>query len=131
MEASVFTKIIRGELPAHKIYEDERTIAIIPLHPIALAHVLVIPKRQVDQFVDLDDDDYQATMATVKKVGQRIRDQMQPKRVGVQIVGLDVPHVHVHVIGFDTLEQYREHPDPSAPPAADKQKQLAELLRFS
>lgn len=131
MEASVFTKIIQGELPAHKIYEDERTIAIIPLHPIALAHVLVIPKRQVDQFIDLDDDDYQATMATVKKVGQRIRDQMQPKRVGVQIVGLDVPHVHVHVIGFDTLEQYREHKDPSAPPEADKQKQLAESLRFS
>jgi histidine triad (HIT) family protein len=131
MAESVFTKIIKGELPAHKVYEDERTIAIIPLHPIAKAHVLVIPKTQIDQFIDLPDEDYQAVMATVKKVGQRINEKLQPKRVGLQVVGLDVPHVHVHVIGFDTLKQYREHPDPSSPPDEEKNAALAKLLAFS
>lgn len=131
MTESAFTKIIKGELPAHKVYEDEKTIAIIPLHPIARAHVLVIPKVQVDQFIDLPDEEYQAVMLTVKKVGQRINEKVQPKRIGLQVVGLDVPHVHVHVIGFDTLEQYREHPDPSSPPDKDKNVALAKLLAFS
>lgn len=131
MEDSVFTKIIKGELPAHKIYEDDKTIAIIPLHPIAKAHVLVIPKKQIDQFIDLPDDDYQAVMATVKKVGQQIDKKVRPKRVGLQVVGLDVPHVHVHVIGFDTLAEYREHPDQSAPPDDEKIQKLAKLLAFS
>lgn len=131
MEESVFTKIIKGELPANKVYEDDKTIAIIPLHPIALAHVLVIPKKQIDHFIDLPDDDYQAVMATVKKVGQRIDEAIQPKRVGLQVVGLDVPHVHVHVIGFDTLSQYREKPDESQEPNFEKNEALAKSLAFS
>ena len=131
MEDSIFTKIIKGELPAHKLYEDEKTIAIIPLHPIAKAHVLVIPKAQIDQFIDLPDEDYQAVMATVKKVGQRIAEVFQPKRVGLQVVGLDVPHVHVHVIGFDTLAQYHEVPDGSEPPDQEKNKSLANQLAIA
>lgn len=131
MEDSVFTKIIKGELPAHKVFEDEKTIAIIPLHPIAKAHVLVIPKVQVDHFIDLNDDDYQALMTTVKEVGRRINEVIQPGRVGLKIEGLDVPHVHVHVIGFDTIDEYHERPDDSAPPDTEKQKQLAKTLAFS
>lgn len=131
MEDSIFTKILKGELPGHKVYEDNRTIAIIPLHPIAQAHVLVIPKVQVDHFIDLDDDDYQAVMATVKKVGQRINDVIRPKRVGLQVVGLDVPHTHVHVIGFDTFSEYREEPDESQEPNHEKNAALAKSLAFS
>jgi len=128
MEDSVFTKIIKGELPSHKIYEDEKTIAIIPLHPIGKAHVLVIPKLQIDQFIDLPDEDYRAVMATVKKVGQRIDEVIQPKRVGLQVVGLDVPHVHVHVIGFDALSEYHEIPDQSLPPDHEAHSALANRL---
>lgn len=131
MQDSAFTKIIKGEIPAHKVYEDDKTIAVIPLHPIAQAHVLVIPKVQVDHFIDLDDEDYQAVMATVKKVGQRINDVIRPKRVGLQVVGLDVPHVHVHVIGFDTLSEYREKPDESQEPDYEKNATLAKSLAFS
>lgn len=130
MEDSVFTKIIQGELPAQKVYEDELTIAIIPLHPIAKAHVLVIPKKQVDQFIDLPDEDYQAVMSTVKKVGQRINTVIQPVRVGLQVVGLDVPHVHVHVIAFDTLAEFREQPDESQPPDMERNAALAKSLAF-
>ena len=131
MEDTVFTKIIKGELPANKVYEDDKTIAIIPLHPIAKAHVLVIPKVQVDHFIDLEDDDYHAVMATVKKVAQRIDEVIKPKRVGLKIEGLDVPHVHVHVVGFDSIDQYREKPDESQPPDHDKNKALAKTLAFS
>lgn len=131
MEETIFTKIIKGDMPAPKVYEDDKTIAIIPLHPIAKAHVLVIPKRQVDQFIDLPEEDYIALMQTVQRVGQQINQKISPKRVGLQVVGLDVPHVHVHVIGFDTLAEYRATPDESLPPDEDTRESLAQLLAFS
>lgn len=130
MEPSVFTKIINGELPCDKVYEDERTIAIIPLHPIGHGHVLVIPKVQVDQLMDLEPEDYQAVMDTVRKVGQHMRHVLDASRIGLQVIGLDVPHVHVHVIAFNTLEEYRELPDPHQKPDFAKNKALAERLRF-
>lgn len=68
MEDSVFTKIIKGQLPSHKVYEDDKTIVIVPLHPIAKGHLLVIPKLQVDQFYELPDDDYAALWLTVKSL---------------------------------------------------------------
>lgn len=116
MEDSVFTKIIKGEIPSHKVYEDEKTIVIVPLHPIAKAHVLAIPKLQVDEFFDLPTDDYQALMATVQKVAKHMKDVMQTKRVGLQVVGLDVPHVHIHIVAFDNLDEYHQIPDQSAEP---------------
>lgn len=130
MEDSVFTKIIKGELPGHKVYEDDKTIVIVPLYPVAKGHVLAIPKLQVDHFVDLPDDDYQALMATVKKVASHMKQVLQPKRVGTQIVGLDVPHVHVHILAFDTLDQFRELPDESQPPDQAKLAELAKKLAF-
>src|SRR6266536_5250255 len=114
-EPSVFTKIIRGELPCYKVYEDERTLAFIPLHPTAKGHVLVVPKVQVDQFIDLQPDDYHAVMETVQKVGRRMNDVLRPKRIGLKVIGLDVPHVHIHVLAFDTGTQYHEIADESAP----------------
>lgn len=131
MEDSSFTKIIKGELPAPRVYEDDKTIAIIPLHPIAQAHVLVIPKQQIDQFIDLSEDDYVALMRVVQQVGQQIKQKIQPKRVGLKIVGVDVPHTHVHVIGFDELSEYNETPDDTQPVDEEKREALANLLAFS
>lgn len=131
MQDSVFTKIIKGELPSKKIYEDDKTIAIIPLHPIAKGHVLVIPKVQVDHFQDLSTEDYQATMATVQKIAKHMKAALKTKRVGVQIVGLDVPHTHVHVVAFDTLDEFHERPDESAEPDFAKMDNLAEKLKIS
>jgi len=130
MKDSIFTKIIKGELPSDKVYEDERTIAIVPLRPIAKAHVLVIPKVQIDQFVDLEEPDYQAVWATVQKVGRRMKEVIHPKRVGLQVVGLDVPHVHVHVLAFDTLDEFREMEDQSKPPDLAKNAEMARKLAF-
>ncbi len=130
MEDSVFTKIIQGELPSHKVYEDDATIAIVPLHPIAKGHVLVIPKIQVDEFFDLPDADYRALMAAVKKVAKRMKTVLGTTRVGLQIVGIDVPHVHVHVIAFDTLAEFHEIPDETKEPDQTKLANMARKLAF-
>ena len=106
MEDSIFTKIINREIPSHIIYEDDMTIVIVPLETIAKGHVLVIPKLQVDHFFDLPTDEYHALMDTVKKVAAQMKEIYQTKRVGTQVVGLDVPHTHVHVVAFDTLEEF-------------------------
>ncbi len=97
MQDSIFTKIIKGEIPCHRIYEDERTIAFLTIQPIAPAHTLVIPKKQVDQIWDLDDDDYRNLMDVVRKVGLHLRQVSGKDRVGVTVKGFDVPHVHVHL----------------------------------
>lgn len=130
IDDSIFTKIIKGEIPSHKVYEDDHTIAIMPLHPVALAHVLVIPKTQVDQFFELPDEEYQALMTTVKKVSKRINDVINPKRIGIKVVGLDVPHAHIHVIAFDTAEQYNENEDLAAPVDNDLLEETAQKLAF-
>lgn len=130
MEDSVFTKIIKGELPCHKVYEDDMTIAFLPLYMTGQGHVLVVPKRQVDQFFQLEDEDYIPLMATVKKVAQRMYEVLQTERVGIQVSGLDVPHVHYHVIAFDTIGEYRNVPDESLPPDNDALAAMAKRLAF-
>lgn len=132
MEESVFTKIIKGEIPAHKIYEDEKTIAFLPLDMAPKGHVLVVPKSQVDKFQDLSDEDYEAMMATVKKVARRMKEVLDVKRIGLKVIGLDVPHAHVHVIGFDSLEDYNHHND-ATDVAVDEAARvaMAERLTFN
>lgn len=104
MEDSVFTKIIKGEIPCHKVYEDGKTIAFLTIQPVRAGHTLVIPKIQVDQFIDLPDDDYDAVWRTVKKIGQKVREVTGKERIGVVIKGIDVPHAHVHLIPFNPGE---------------------------
>jgi histidine triad (HIT) family protein len=106
MEDSIFTKIVKGEVPCQKIYEDELTLAFLDLFPMHPGHTLVVPKKQIDHLWDLSDTDYQAVMETSKKVANRIREVLQPVRVGVHVIGTDVPHAHVHVFPFDSGEEY-------------------------
>ncbi|HET8709630.1 MAG TPA: HIT domain-containing protein [Candidatus Saccharimonadales bacterium] len=101
MQDSIFTKIIKGEIPCHKIYEDDKTLAFLDIHPVASGHTLVIPKNQVEFVWDLEAEDYQAVMATVQKVGRRLREVIATPYVGVSVVGTDVPHAHVHVVPFN------------------------------
>ena len=132
MEDSIFTKIIKGETPCHKVYEDEKTLAFLDINPVAEGHTLVIPKTQVEFVWDLDDDDYTALMASVKKVGKRLREVIGKKYVGVMVVGTDVPHAHVSVIAFNQPSEMKRPldglgaPSDHAPLAA-----LAEKLHFS
>lgn len=94
---SVFTKIVRGELPCYKIYEDERVLAFLDIEPEAEGHTLVIPKVEVDRVYDLGDEDYEAVMAAVKKLARHMED-VTGQRTMIKIVGTDVPHAHVHLL---------------------------------
>ena len=97
-EPSVFTRIINGEIPAYKIYEDDRVVAFLDLHPQNEGHTLVVPKIQVDHIWDLSDDDYDYLWKTVKKIGSHIREVIGAPRVGVVVEGFGVPHTHVHLV---------------------------------
>jgi histidine triad (HIT) family protein len=107
MEDSIFTKIIKGEIPAQKIYEDDKTIAFLTIQPVREGHTLVVPKIQVDQYIDLPDEDYDALWRTVKKVAARLRDVSGRERIGIVIKGIDVPHTHVHLIPFNRDESLK------------------------
>lgn len=130
MEDSLFTKIIKGEIPCHKVYEDDRTFAFLDIHPKTPGHTLVIPKKQVPFVWDLEDADYQALMATVKKVALRIREVFDPPFVGELIVGEDVPHAHIHVYQFKDTAESRRAPDLDAEPDHDALAEVAKKLAF-
>jgi histidine triad (HIT) family protein len=97
-EPSIFTRIINGEFPAHKIYEDDRVIAFLDLHPQTEGHTLVVPKVQVDHIWELSDDDYAYLWKIVKKLGAHIHEVIGSSRVGIVVEGFGVPHTHVHLI---------------------------------
>lgn len=131
-EPSVFTKIIGGDIPSYKVYEDSKTLAFLDINPVAEGHVLVVPKTQVEFVWDLTDEDYQALMATVKKVAMRIRTVIGKPYVGEMVVGTDVPHAHVHVIAFsEVTEMKRVLGGPGAPADAASLQVVAEKLYFS
>jgi histidine triad (HIT) family protein len=117
MQDSIYTKIIKGEIPSFKIYEDEKTIAFLDIHPIQPGMVLVVPKNQVENFMDLPDDDYLALWQTVRKVANRIR-QVFPdkKRIGMQVEGLEIPHVHVKLFPIDTPDEFHNRPNAQSEP---------------
>jgi histidine triad (HIT) family protein len=123
-EPSIFTRIINGEIPAHKIYEDERVIAFLEQHPINEGHVLVVPKIQVDHIWDLSDEDYEYLWKVVKKIGSHIRQIIGSPRVGVIVEGFGVPHVHVHLIPIYHGNDLKKHQDRDTEP---DNKALAEV----
>lgn len=106
MQDSLFTKIIKGEIPCHKVYEDDKTLAFLSIYPSVTGHTLVIPKTQVETLWELTAEDYAAVMETTKKVALRLKEVLGAERVGVKVVGLDVPHAHVHLIPFGTADEY-------------------------
>jgi histidine triad (HIT) family protein len=116
MEDSLFTKIIKGEIPSHKLYEDEKTIAFLTIQPVREGHTLVVPKVQVDQYIDLPDEDYDALWRTVKRVAAHLRTVTSKERIGVVIKGIDVPHAHVHLIPFDKGESLKADGAPEIVP---------------
>jgi histidine triad (HIT) family protein len=125
MQDSIFTKIIQGEIPAHKVYEDEYVLAFLDIHPSQPGHTLVVPKQQVDHIWDLSDDDYRMLMAAVKKIGRHLETVFEPKRVGVIIAGIGVPHAHVHLIPFSTEAELK------APQALNSESDHATLATMA
>lgn len=98
MSDSVFTRIIKGEIPAHKIYEDDQVLAFLDISPYTLGHTLIVPKKEVDHLWDIDDPLYEHMMKVAKKIANRQRAVLKPPRVGIIVEGFAVPHAHVHVL---------------------------------
>lgn len=126
---SIFTRIIGGEIPCHKVYEDDQVIAFLDILPIQPGHTLVVPKTQVEFVWSLDDGLYHHLWSVVRRVAQRQQMVLAPHRVGVMVDGEAVPHAHVHVIplvGADDMKAHRlTEPDHPALAA------MAERLAFS
>lgn len=130
MEESIFTKIVRGEIPCHKIYEDEHTLAFLDIHPLQPGHTLIIPKRQVQFVWDLNPALYQALMTTTQKVALRLREIMPQPLVGEHIVGTDVPHAHVHLVPFTESSDLKRAQDLDSEPDHAALAELAKKLAF-
>ena len=96
--ASIFSKIVNGEIPSYKIAEDDRYYAFLDINPLAKGHTLIIPKKEVDYLFDLDDETYNGLFAFTKKVAAAVEKSVDCIRLGMVVYGLDVPHVHVHLI---------------------------------
>lgn len=101
--ASIFSKIISGEIPSHKIAEDENFLAFLDVFPCAKGHTLVVPKKEVDYIFDLEDDLYLGLMAFAKKIAPAIQKANPCLRIGVSVIGLEVPHTHVHLIPLNSM----------------------------
>lgn len=101
--SSIFTKIVNGEIPSYKIAENDRFFAFLDINPNARGHTLVIPKKEVDKVFDLDEETYLDLMAYSRKIAIAIEKAIPCKRVGLTVVGLEVPHVHVHLIPLNSM----------------------------
>lgn len=100
---SIFSKIISGEIPAHKVAEDADFLAFLDINPLVMGHVLVIPKKEVDYLFDLDDETYGALYRFTKMVAQGLKLAFPCKKVGQAVIGLEVPHVHIHLIPMNQV----------------------------
>ena len=102
--ASVFKKIVNGEIPCYKIAEDEHHLAFLDAMPIVKGHTLVIPKKEVDLIFDLDEEEYKNLWAFAQKVAKQIKAAIPCVRVGVAVVGLEVPHAHIHLVPINEIK---------------------------
>ncbi|MDG1476272.1 MAG: HIT domain-containing protein [Vicingaceae bacterium] len=101
---SIFTKIINREIPAYIIEENDDFIAFLDVFPLAKGHTLVIPKKQVDYIFDLDEKTHEGLWAFAKKVSYKVNSAIECKRVGVAVIGLEVPHAHIHLVPLNTVK---------------------------
>lgn len=116
--ASVFSQIIAGELPGRFVYEDDRCVAFLSIAPLREGHVLVVPREEIDHWLDLDNGLLAHLMAVSKRIGAALDQIYQPTKVGVMLAGLEVPHVHVHLVPIDTMRDMdftkaEKDPDPA------------------
>lgn len=132
MQETLFTKIIKGEIPSHKIYEDDKVYAFLDIHPIQPGHTLVIPKNPVSEFQDLSDEEYEALFKAVKKIAVKIKEISGKQRVCSRIEGFDVPHTHIHLYPCNVAKDFygardREQQEPDHEALAN----MAQKLKLS
>ena len=102
--SSIFTKIINNEIPSYKIAEDDRFVAFLDAMPLVKGHTLVVPKQEVDLIFDLESEDYKDLWAFAQSVAKKLKEAIPCKRVGVAVVGLEVPHAHIHLVPLNQIE---------------------------
>lgn len=125
--ASIFTKIINGEIPSYKIAEDERFYAFLDINPNAPGHTLCIPKKEVNRLLDLDEETFLGLMSFSRKIGLAIEAAIPCDRVGLTVIGLEVPHVHVHLIPLNSMRDATfQH---KVPLSNDDFQEIAEKIR--
>lgn len=107
--SSIFTKIVNGEIPAYKIAEDDNYLAFLDVNPNAKGHTLCIPKQEIDKIFEMDDELYLGLMKFSKKIAIALEKAVPCKRVGMAVVGLEVPHAHVHLIPLNHMDEMRFH----------------------
>lgn len=130
MQPSLFTKIIEGEIPAHRVYEDAETVAFLDIHPVQPGHTLVVPKMQIDRLEEMTAKDYHTLMSTVKKLMKHLRQALQVERVCLKVEGFDVPHVHVHLIPCNTARDFWAKQRKEVQPDHTALAKMAETLRL-
>jgi histidine triad (HIT) family protein len=125
--ATIFTKIINGEIPCYKIAEDENYFAFLDISPLRAGHTLVVPKKETDYIFDLDDDQLAGLILFSKKIAAAIKRAIRCNRIGVVILGLEVPHAHVHLVPMDTMEDVN-FKNPKLKFSAEEFKEIASKI---
>ncbi|MBX2970236.1 MAG: HIT family protein [Cyclobacteriaceae bacterium] len=126
--ASVFTRIINREIPGHIVAEDDRFIAFLDIMPLVMGHTLVVPKKEVDYIFDLDDDTLAGLHLFAKRVAAAIREVVPCERIGIAVIGLEVPHVHVHLVPMNTMNDIN-FTKPKLQPTKEELSQTAEKIK--
>ena len=126
--SSIFSKIVNGEIPAYKVAEDDNFLAFLDIFPLREGHTLVIPKKEVDYLFDLDDETYSGLMLFAKQVAGKIKKVVDCKRIGVAVLGLEVPHAHVHLIPI-TRERDMDFSNPKKKFTPEEFEKIAKAIR--
>lgn len=130
--ASIFSRIVAGEIPCYKVAEDDRYFAFLDISPVSKGHTLVIPKQEVDYIFDLDDETYSGLMAFARRVARALEGAVACKRVGVAVMGLEVPHAHIHLVPITTegdMNFFREKLSLQADEMAEIAAKIAQQMK--
>jgi histidine triad (HIT) family protein len=125
---SIFTRIIQGDIPSYKIAETESSYAFLDINPLKAGHVLVVPKHETDRLFDLDDDSYSDLFSFCKSLAQAIKEAFPCDRVGMAVIGLEVPHAHVHLIPIDRMVDM-DFAQPKASFSKEEFEEIASRIR--
>lgn len=122
--STIFSKIVNGEIPCYKVMEDDKFLAFLDVFPLAKGHTLVIPKKVVDYIFDMEDDDLAAMLVFSKQVAMLLKASIPCKKIGVSVIGLEVPHAHIHLIPIQNVSDMNF----SAPKLSFSEKEMHKIL---